>query len=588
MSKSYNDAVEKIKARANIVDVIGSLVTLKRNGNTYKACCPFHNEKTPSFIVWEQSQQYVCFGCGEKGDMIKFVQRYYNLTFPEAVERLAAQYGITIEETNSDDTVKKDGYYELNKIAARFFYDSFTKQANPGYSYMKKRGIEPKTLASFGIGYADDQWQSLYDHMKSKGADEAMLKEISLLSEKDGRYYDKFRGRVMFPIFNTRDKIIGFGGRIIANGEPKYLNSSESLIFKKGYNLYGLNLTKGEIQKENLAIMVEGYMDVVSLYQSGIRNVAASLGTALTSDQAKLLKRYCSQVVLCYDADQAGINAALRGIDVLRGAGLEVKVLHVDDGKDPDEYVKKHGRDDFLNLVRNKAVSDVDYKVGLLRKKYDLKKTSENIKFLTAAAAILRSLSPVEADLYIKKYAREYGISEGALRREVDGGRKETEKAPAPMNGDVPQDEKASDQRTVSPGNILMERSLIRLCMLNAEYYRKLDAYPEAFASDKARKIAAAFENIYKTQTDFDIKDLRDVLEDEPYNYLMDIITNVVPASDDAAMFRDCIAKMDAARRKARINEIQQLLKLGESDGNNYDMTSLLRELMDLQKQEQK
>ena len=587
MSKAYSDAVEKIKARANIVDVIGSLVTLKRAGSTYKACCPFHNEKTPSFVVWEQSQQYVCFGCGEKGDLIKFVQKYYNITFPEAVERMALQYGITIEDSAAEENTKKDGYYELNRQAARFFYDAFTTKANPGYSYMKKRGIEPKTLQTFGIGYADDEWQSLSEHMKSKGAEEAMLAEISLLSEKGGRYYDRFRGRVMFPIFNTRDKVIGFGGRIIGEGEPKYLNSSESVIFRKGYNLYGLNITKGEIQKENLAIMVEGYMDVVSLYQSGVRNVAASLGTALTVDQAKLLKRYCNQVVLCYDADNAGINAALRGIDVLREAGLDVKVLHVDDGKDPDEYIKRHGKNEFLALVRNKAVADIDYKIGLLRKKYDLNNTTEGIRFLQAAAAVLRGLTPVEQDLYIRKVAADYRISEGSLRREVEG-KADQGHAPRIILHSGRSSEEDTAVENVSPARIMMERTLIRLCLLNPEYLKKLADYPEAFATQKGRKIAGAMEGLLQQSADFDISDLRDILEEEPYRYLEDIMQNVIPGEDDGAMFAECLGKLDSARRKARIRDIQKILKLGESEGGEYDMTSLMRELIDLQKQEKK
>lgn len=587
MSKSYSDAIEKIKARANIVDVIGSLVTLKRAGNTYKACCPFHNEKTPSFVVWEQSQQYVCFGCGEKGDLIKFVQKYYNITFPEAVERLATQYGITIEDSYGEENAKKDGYYELNRQAARFFYDAFTTKANPGFSYMKKRGIEPKTLQAFGIGYADDQWQSLTEFMKSKGAEESMLAELSLLSEKNGRYYDRFRGRVMFPIFNTRDKVIGFGGRIIGDGEPKYLNSSESLIFRKGYNLYGLNITKGYIQKDNLAIVVEGYMDVVSLYQSGVCNVVASLGTALTLDQAKLLKRYCSQVVLCYDADNAGINAALRGIDVLRQAGLDVKVLHVDDGKDPDEYIKRHGRDEFLALVRNKAVADVDYKISLLRRKYDLNSTTEGIRFLQAAASVLRELRPVEQDLYIRKVASDYRISEGSLRREVEGGKSPTPQTENKVSARQTQDEAPSEE-SIAPASLMMERTLIRLCLLNSDYFRKLSDYPEAFVSRSGRRVASAMEALLKPSTDFDISDLRDVLEEEPYRYLEDILENVVPGENDGAMFAECKEKLDSARRRTRIADIQKILELGESEGQEYDMTSLMRELMDLQKQEKK
>jgi len=583
-SRSYNAAVEEIKARANIVDVIGSLIQVKRAGSTYKACCPFHNEKTPSFVVYESTQIYVCFGCGEKGDVIRFVEKYYNLTFPEAVERLANQYGIVIEDDHTETAKKKDGYYELNRQAARFFYDALTTKANPGYAYITKRGIEPQTIRAFGLGFADDQWQSLCDYMKGKGADPAMLKEISLLSEKDGRFYDKFRGRVMFPIFNTRGNVIGFGGRIIGDGEPKYLNSSESFVFKKGFNLYGLNLTKNEIQKENLAILVEGYMDVVSLYQHGVRNVAASLGTALTEDQAKLLKRYTSQVVLCYDADSAGIKAALRGIDVLRKAGLGVRVLHVDDGKDPDEYIKRHGRDAFLNLVRNKSVADIDYKISLLRKNYDLNNTTQGIRFLQDAAGVLRTLSPVEADIYIKKVASDYAISEGALRREVEKG--QTGKAMDVREAAPNEEVKA--QQPISQASQFMERTLIRLSMLKSEYFKGLEDYPEAFVTENGQKIRDTLRTLYRDHVDFDLRDLRDTLEEGPYQYLEFILNNVLPGENDRNAFEDCIRKLQAERRSRRIAEINSILSLGEKEGNQYDMTSLMRELIDLQKQDKK
>lgn len=344
-----NSSIEDLKNQVNIVDVVGRVVQLKRAGTNFKGVCPFHNEKTPSFVVSEQKQIFTCFGCGVKGDVIEFVEKHYNLDFGEAVEKIAGEYGITLEKRNYDDN--RDAYYEVNRQAAAFFYKAFTEQANKGYSYMKNRGIDDAVLKKFGIGYADEQWDSLYKYLTAKGVSKEMLLELGLVSESKGKCYDKFRNRVIFPIINTSGKVIGFGGRAIGDDNPKYLNSAESRVFQKKNNLYGLNITRQEIGKSDNAILVEGYMDTISLYQGGVRNVVASLGTALTENQAKLLKRYTGEVVLSYDADSAGRAAALRGLDVLSKENCKVKVLHVTDGKDPDEFIKKRVRRNSLSLL---------------------------------------------------------------------------------------------------------------------------------------------------------------------------------------------------------------------------------------------
>ena len=386
---SLISAAEEIRSRCNIVDVVSPLVSIKRAGSNYKCCCLFHKEKTPSFVVSEQKQIFTCFGCGKSGDVIKFIQEYYNLNFPEAVRRLAAQYGIEIDDSYERQSKKKDGYYAINKTAARFFFDAFTKHANPGYDYMKGRGIQPETIAKFGIGYADEGWQTLSDYMLAQGTQAELLTELGLSSRssKDGRLYDKFRGRVMFPIFNTMGKVIGFGGRTIIGDAAKYLNSQESFVFEKKRNLYGLNLSKTEIQEQGYAILVEGYMDVVGLYQGGVRNVCAALGTALTPEQAQLLKRYTKKAVLCLDSDAAGIKAAIRGCDVLRAAGLDVRVMHVDDGKDPDEYIKKHGADEFRALLDKTAETDIDFKIGLIDRGPVYPESREDARHLGRCAA---------------------------------------------------------------------------------------------------------------------------------------------------------------------------------------------------------
>lgn len=576
MQKSYSSAIEEIKSRCNIVDVISSVVPLKRAGTNYKGICPFHNEKTPSFIVSEQKQIFTCFGCGATGDVIEFTKRYYNISFQEAVEKLAQQYGIEISNLYEQKGPDKEPFYAINKLAARYFYEAIKKPNNDGYKYMAGRKFTPETISRFGIGWADSDWQSLYDYLKKNGVTDEQMLEISLASKSEkGKVYDRFRNRVIFPIINTRGKVIGFGGRIVGDGDPKYLNSTESLVFQKKYNLFGLNLSRQEIQQEGYAIVVEGYMDVAALYQEGIKNVVASCGTALTEQQAKLLKRYTDKVILCYDADAAGVNAALRGIDILRDAGLEVRVLHVDDGKDPDEFVKKHGPDAFRNLVKEKAVPDIDYKVLLIRKKYDINDTTQGVKFLKAVASVLGKLSPVEADLYIKKIAKDVGISEGALRREIEGGSGQIQ---VPR---VPESEK--EVINISPAQMLLEKTLIRLSLLKSEYFAKLKDYSDAFLSNEGFRVFSALDSLYKPEKDFDMEDLKDVLSDNDLCFVNDLLKEIKIGADDAKAFQDCIDKLEKQKKEKRKKEILNILDMADNESNPDVLNKLLEEYKSLQ-----
>ncbi|MDO5441241.1 MAG: DNA primase [Bacillota bacterium] len=576
MANSYNSIIEEIKSRCNIVDVISSVVPLKRAGSNYKGICPFHNEKTPSFIVSEAKQIFTCFGCGATGDVIEFTKRYYNLGFSEAVEKLAHQYGIELSNYYENKGPNKEPYYEANKQAAHFFFDQMKKTGNAGYKYMIGRKFTPQTIQKFGIGFADDEWHSLIDFLKSKGVTENQMIEISLASKNDkGRVYDRFRNRVIFPIINTRGKVIGFGGRIIGDGDPKYLNSSESLIFQKKYNLFGLNLSRPEIQQEGYAIVVEGYMDVAALYQEGIKNVVASCGTALTEQQATLLKRYTDKVILCYDADAAGIKAAIRGIDILRAAGLEVKVLHVDDGKDPDEYVKKNGADAFKKLIKEKAIGDIDYKILLIRKKYDINDTSQSVKFLQATAGVLRSLSPVEADLYIKKIAKEVGISEGALRREVEGKSVDPKITPILV--------KQEETKAASAAQVLLEKTLIRLALIKGDYFDKVKAYSESFELSESIKIVSVLDSLYKPDTEFDLEKLKENLDDPELIFLNELLNEIKLGEDDEKAFNDCIEKIDNQKKEKRKKEIIAILDMADDDTDSAAINKLMEELKDLQ-----
>ncbi len=573
MGRFNHSSVEELKASINIVDEIAKVVPLKRAGTNYKGCCPFHNEKTPSFVVSEQKQIFTCFGCGETGDVIQFAQRYYHLEFPEAVEKLARENGITIKQSGTEDK-DREKYYEINKEAARFFYRSFTESKNAGYTYMKKRGIEDSTLKKFGIGYADDTWNSLYRFFKEKGVEEKILLELGLISEKNGQFYDKFRNRVIFPIINTAGRVIGFGGRAIGDAQPKYLNSPENRVFQKKNNLYALNICKQDIAKQNSAIMVEGYMDVISLYQAGVHNAIASLGTALTDNQARLIKRYTRNVILSYDADQAGRKAALRGIDVLGGQDCRVRVLHVTDGKDPDEFIKQHGREAFLALTE-KALPMIDYKLDALKQNLNLATEEGKIDFMKKAAEVLRSLSPIEADIYIKKLANELKIAEGAIRMEILGNNNTEEKKTFHSR----ETDRSPEQAEISQ----LELTLIKAMLMSPVFVEELLDKQEIMESPEARKVLNIMFELYGLNEDFDSGEIMDRLDPEESQRLTGELDKIIIAGNEDRVFAECIQKWKLDKLLTKEKQLIDRLSLADEDAGVESIKELTEELMEVQ-----
>jgi DNA primase len=579
MGFSDNNIIDEIKSRCNIVDVIGRLVPLKKTGSNHKGLCPFHNEKTPSFVVSEDKQIFTCFGCGATGDVIEFTQRYHNLDFRGAIEKLSGEYGIDLGESGFGGESKKALLYEINREAAAYFYRCFTERANPAAVYMQSRGLEPGILRKFGIGYADDRWHSLYDFLTSKGYDAKTLLSLGLVAESNNRIYDKFRDRVMFPIINTRGKVVGFGGRAIGDGTPKYLNSQESLVFQKKNNLFGLNLTRQDINREDCAILVEGYMDVITLYQHGVRNVSASLGTALTENQAAMLKRYTKNIVLAYDGDEAGQAAALRGMDILYAAGCNVKVLHLPDAKDPDEFIRKYGRDAFLEQVKQ-ALPFMDYKLQHLKKQVDLNTTEGNVTFLKEAARALKLVSPVEAETYIKKVASETGISEGAFRLEVFGSGYRT----APKQQTVASRQHKGD----GFGGTMLERNLIGLMLLKSSYVPQIEPYKDAFETAACSRIYEMIRSLYKPDEEIDFQKLADSLDEEANSILTRISETVQFADRDDQVFAECIAHIQATEKMRREEELIKILSILDDEKDKEMILKLSKELMDIQKERYK
>lgn len=580
MASSYtNGTVDEILSRCNIIDVIGSVVSLRKSGANYIGLCPFHNEKTPSFVVSENKQIFTCFGCHKSGNVIKFVMLYYNLSFMEAVEKLADQYGIEFRRGRYNNA-RNQKYFDVNTAAARFFFRNLRRNSNSGLEYMIKRGMTRETLHDFGIGYADDSWNSLYNHLKSQGFDEKTMMEAGLISKSGSRYYDKFRDRVIFPIQNTMGKVIGFGGRAIGDQMPKYLNSPETPVFSKKNNLYGLNITKDAVSSENRIILVEGYMDVVSLYQSGVKNVAASLGTALTENQARLIKRFTKNVTLSYDSDSAGVAAAVRGSGILHDEGLKVRVLHVTDGKDPDEFVKEHGRLKYIELVDN-AMNYGDYIVESISRKYDIDTVEGRVEFLKEVAEFLRTMSPVEAEVYIEKISSKFHLSQGALRNEMNMEKASERKMhPDRRSQEEWKENGGHDSSDMSK----IEQNIIRILLTDSTYFAEVQENREVFTSVTGNIIFRAMEDLMEKTGDIEYNRLLEYLQQDEVAALNNIYENVSIGGGIETVFRECMQSYRDEWLAGQEKELITLINIADEQNNSSEVEKLTEELMKIQK----
>jgi DNA primase len=452
---------------------------------------------------------------------------------------------------------------------------------------MANRGIEARTIKDFGIGYADGEWDSLYKELLAKGVDTKIMAELGLISNSKGKYFDKYRDRIIFPIRNTRGLVIAFGGRLLGDGQPKYLNSQDSRVFHKKDNLYALNLTRQDIAKLDQAILVEGYMDVISLYQNGVKNVTASLGTALTAEQAAIIKRYTSNVIIAYDSDQAGVKAALRGIDLLKNAGCSVKVLRLKGAKDPDEYIKSEGRERFLRLVEE-APTYIQYKLDLAKENNDIVNTEGRLAFLREAARILKSVSPVEADIYIRTTASDMNISEGALRAEVlgmtEGNKNNYVKVSSNGTGSG---ERSKTQSTHAPvGGSMLEKNFIRLILLSSRYFLEIKEYKHVFTAPVIQRIYEGIASLYEDDAEIDLKKLEDALDASDRRVLSDIMDNIRLSDQDEAVFAECVKTARLLGLTEKEEGIIALLNDSgeEREENRGRIRELTEELLRIQK----
>ena len=429
MARFSDDFLLELHSRTDIADLISSYVVLKRRGKNLVGLCPFHNEKTPSFTVYPESESFYCFGCGAGGEAISFIRRAENLDYTEAVKFLCDRAGMSMPTDGYDNSLaqKRRRIYEINKEAARFFNSVlFSEEGKEALEYLKQRGYLKKTLIRFGMGYAPNDWRRILNHLREKGYSYEELYEANLAnkSEKNGKvnYYDSFRNRVMVPIIDPRGNVVAFGGRVLDDSKPKYINTSDTPVYKKSLGVFGLNFAKNT--KEKALILVEGYMDAISLHQAGFDNAVACLGTALTGEMAHLLSRYAEEIILSYDADEAGQKATQRAIDIFSSIGQKIRVIRLTGGKDPDEILKKFGPERYRNLIDG-ASNDIEYALLKARNDLDLESSDGKLKYLTKAAEILAMTdNSIAQDIYASRLSQELGVEKSTIATRIESIKK--------------------------------------------------------------------------------------------------------------------------------------------------------------------
>jgi len=586
MVRYSDELIDEIKNRNDIVDVISQYVVLKRSGRNFFGLCPFHKEKSPSFCVSADKQIFHCFGCNVGGNVIHFVSKIENLGFKETLEMLADRSGIELPVLDTEGDTKtailKSKVYEINKITAEFYHNNLYNSniAKPAQEYVKKRKLDNNTLKSFLIGYSGT-YNELYKLLKEKGYQEEEILASGLVNKTpDGKYIDRYRKRLMFPIQDVRNRIIAFGGRVLDDSKPKYINSPENIVYSKARNLFGLNIAKrGELKK---IIIVEGYMDAISLHQRGITNVVASLGTALTEAQGRLLRKSSEQVIIGYDADGAGQAATLRGLEILNNLGCDVRILQIEGAKDPDEFVIKYGPERFQKQVE-KSISLVEYKVKMLKSSLNLENANDKIKFLKEIAKILSKIdNEIEREVYIGNISLEYAISKEAIYAEVIKLNSQSTKGIKVLEKTKPRLEQ-KQEKVINEQADKRERLIIYLLInYTQQSYEKIKDNIEIdeFVSDRNRNIIKKlYEEIEKGNSN--INNVIDWFEDEEtINYLSWILAYDFEIGEIEKCIDDIIYAYQKEKLIKRRNEI--IKKLDEKNINDEEGKTLERELNDV------
>jgi len=574
--------LQELKLRSDITEIASSYVNLKRHGRNMVGLCPFHGEKTPSFNIYTESGSFYCFGCGAGGDVITFIMKIENLDYVEAVKFLAQRAGMEMPENTYDDSLSKlrMRIYEANREAARFFHATLLSQrGQSGLNYLRGRALSDRTIRHFGLGFADDDWNSLCNHLKSKGFSEYEIYSANLaFKRKNGNgIYDRFVNRVMFPIIDLRGNVIAFGGRIMTDEKPKYLNTSDTPVFKKSENLFSLNNAKSSGTRT--LILCEGYMDVIALNQAGFTNAVATLGTALTNEQAVLMKRYADEVIICYDADGAGQKATARAIDILRNAGLPIKILTVPSGKDPDEFIRSKGENGpaAFKLLIEKCGNDIEYRLMKLKENYNLNTTDGKVAFLNEAVKIVATIeSPIERDVFASKLCAELEIDKNAFLEQIskvkrrdrrENIKKENRQIQAELNG---QSDKINREHYKKPRSSSAEEALLVYLINNPDYANSISerVTPDKFSNSLIKryyeyvlsKIKSGYEPLTSVSSDFNSDEV---------SYLYKLISTTIPAASTREAVEEYINVINEESNKLTSDK---LADMSADDINDYIM----------------
>lgn len=574
--------LQELKLRSDITEIASSYVNLKRHGRNMVGLCPFHGEKTPSFNIYTESGSFYCFGCGAGGDVITFIMKIENLDYVEAVKFLAQRAGMEMPENTYDDSLSKlrMRIYEANREAARFFHATLLSQrGQSGLNYLRGRALSDRTIRHFGLGFADDDWNSLCNHLKSKGFSEYEIYSANLaFKRKNGNgIYDRFVNRVMFPIIDLRGNVIAFGGRIMTDEKPKYLNTSDTPVFKKSENLFSLNNAKSSGTRT--LILCEGYMDVIALNQAGFTNAVATLGTALTNEQAVLMKRYADEVIICYDADGAGQKATARAIDILRNAGLPIKILTVPSGKDPDEFIRSKGENGpaAFKLLIEKCGNDIEYRLMKLKENYNLNTTDGKVAFLNEAVKIVATIeSPIERDVFASKLCAELEIDKNAFLEQIskvkrrdrrENIKKKTRQIQAELNG---QSDKINREHYKKPRSSSAEEALLVYLINNPDYANSISerVTPDKFSNSLIKryyeyvlsKIKSGYEPLTSVSSDFNSDEV---------SYLYKLISTTIPAASTREAVEEYINVINEESNKLTSDK---LADMSADDINDYIM----------------
>ncbi|MGI6425416.1 MAG: DNA primase [Tepidanaerobacteraceae bacterium] len=576
------DIIKEVQERADIVEIISAYTSLQKRGNNYMGLCPFHTEKTPSFNVDVEKRLFYCFGCGTGGNIFTFIMKKENLSFPEAIRYLADKYHIrlpsTMDKELSQEFRERRKLLQINDLVAKYYnYCLFhTREGRNAISYIKRRGLTQETVEKFFLGYASPSWDGLIKFTRSKGIEPKELEKIGLIVPRKNSkgYYDRFRNRLIFPIKDITKNIIGFGGRALDASMPKYLNSPETPLFSKGDNLYGLSVIKKDSSKD--VIVVEGYMDCITLHQHGFNQTVATLGTALTKKQAKLLKKYTDTVILSYDADEAGQAAAMRGMEVLAQEGLRVKILNLPEGKDPDEVIQDKGRKYFQTLI-NDSIDLITFKLNSIKKTIDIKTSDGKLKFLKQAIKVLAEIdNQPEMDLHVIRLAKELGISAESIKKEIKS-------KILPNNGyeykksQIRDNNKQFNEILQVTGIYKAERKILKLVLENEEAWGifKEQLEPQYFTNKNTRKIADVLFKMFNKVESIDIPDIYNYLDEEGSKELSTILMETTEIKDEE-LIDALIKKVKYGYLKDSITQVRKQMKRAEILGQREEINNLL------------